>query len=252
MYRLTFSGDEDLLDVVLPLLPGGVREDGDAYAAYSGAPFSDGGAASSPAAWSRRCRPTGSSARMGGGVVISGVVWHPLAVRSRDRRADRRRGRAARERVRVRLAPDDADVRRAAAASWSRAGASPTSAAASGTLAIVAAKLGWAPVVGVDRVPVAIEVARENVARNGVSVDVAVCRPRRRRRPARRRAAGQRAAARARARGRGGRCERPPRDRVRDRHRTRCRTSSRATRAGFEVAQGLGTEDEWIALRLSC
>ena len=38
-----------------------------------------------------------------------------------------------------------------------------------GTLAIVAAKLGWAPVVGVDRVPVAIEVAHENVERNGVS-----------------------------------------------------------------------------------
>ena len=43
-----------------------------------------------------------------------------------------------------------------------------------GTLAIVAAKLGWAPVVGVDRVPVAIEVGRENVARNGVPVRLAV------------------------------------------------------------------------------
>src|SRR4051794_22182325 len=43
-----------------------------------------------------------------------------------------------------------------------------------GTLAIAAAKLGWGPVVGVDRVPVAIEVARENVERNGVPVEVAV------------------------------------------------------------------------------
>ena len=43
-----------------------------------------------------------------------------------------------------------------------------------GTLAIVAAKLGFAPVVGVDRVPVAIEVAHENVARNAVAVDFAV------------------------------------------------------------------------------
>jgi ribosomal protein L11 methyltransferase len=43
-----------------------------------------------------------------------------------------------------------------------------------GTLAIAAAKLGWAPVVAVDRVPVAIEVARENVQRNGVDVDCAV------------------------------------------------------------------------------
>jgi ribosomal protein L11 methyltransferase len=44
-----------------------------------------------------------------------------------------------------------------------------------GTLAIAAAKLGWEPVVAVDRVPIAIEVARENVQRNAVSVDCAVC-----------------------------------------------------------------------------
>ena len=43
-----------------------------------------------------------------------------------------------------------------------------------GTLAIAAAKLGWAPVVAVDRVPIAIEVARENVERNGVAVTCAV------------------------------------------------------------------------------
>jgi ribosomal protein L11 methyltransferase len=39
-----------------------------------------------------------------------------------------------------------------------------------GTLAIAAAKLGWAPVVGVDRVAGAVEQARENVARNSVEV----------------------------------------------------------------------------------
>ena len=73
MYRLTFSGDEDLLDAVLPLLPGGVREDGDAYAAYSGAPFPDGvleltgGVVDEvPADWKQR--------KMGAGVVIGGVV----------------------------------------------------------------------------------------------------------------------------------------------------------------------------------
>jgi ribosomal protein L11 methyltransferase len=43
-----------------------------------------------------------------------------------------------------------------------------------GTLAIAAAKLGWAPVVGVDRVDVAVEVARENVARNEVAVECVV------------------------------------------------------------------------------
>ena len=58
---------------------------------------------------------------------------HPLAVRSRVADArDRCRHRAARERVRLRLAPDDADVRGAAAAAARRAARSPTSAAASG------------------------------------------------------------------------------------------------------------------------
>ena len=122
-----------------------------------------------------------------------------------------------------------------------------------GTLAIVAAKLGWAPVVGVDRVPVAIEVARENVARNGVAVECAVADlavddvplaplllvnapP-----PVHERVVGV-------DDGRG-----PARDRVRHRGRGGRRTWSRGYRAvGFEVAQALGTEDEWIALRLSC
>jgi ribosomal protein L11 methyltransferase len=43
-----------------------------------------------------------------------------------------------------------------------------------GVLAIAAAKLGWAPVVAVDRMPVAIEVAGENIARNAVSVAASV------------------------------------------------------------------------------
>ncbi len=70
-----------------------------------------------------------------------------------------------------------------------------------GTLAIVASKLGWAPVVGVDRVPVAIEVGRENVARNGVPVELAVTDLAVRRRAAGAAAARQRAAAGAGARG---------------------------------------------------
>jgi ribosomal protein L11 methyltransferase len=121
-----------------------------------------------------------------------------------------------------------------------------------GTLAIVAAKLGWAPVVGVDRVPVAIEVARENVERNGVFVDVAVADlavddvplaplllvnapP-------------------------------PVHERVAHSLDDTVRhvivsgivanevepvlTAYRAR--GFDAAAALGTEDEWIALRLSC
>ena len=121
-----------------------------------------------------------------------------------------------------------------------------------GTLAIVAAKLGWTPVVGVDRVPVAIEVARENVERNGVFVDVAVADlavddvplaalllvnapP-----PVHERVAAAIDAS--------------------VRHVIVCGivanevepvlAAYRAT--GFDAAAALGTEDEWIALRLSC
>ena len=75
MYRLTFSGDEDLLDVVLPLLPGGVHDDSP-YVAYSAAPFSEavlaatGGALDEvPADWKLR--------QMSAGVVIG-----PVGIRS--------------------------------------------------------------------------------------------------------------------------------------------------------------------------
>jgi ribosomal protein L11 methyltransferase len=44
----------------------------------------------------------------------------------------------------------------------------------SGVVAIAAAKLGFAPVRAGDNDPVAVEVTRENAARNGVAVDAAV------------------------------------------------------------------------------
>ncbi len=40
-----------------------------------------------------------------------------------------------------------------------------------GTLAIAAARLGWGPVAGVDRMAGAVDAARANGARNGVAVD---------------------------------------------------------------------------------
>ena len=43
-----------------------------------------------------------------------------------------------------------------------------------GTLAIAAARLGWSPVAGVDRMAGAVDVARANGERNGVAVDWAV------------------------------------------------------------------------------
>jgi ribosomal protein L11 methyltransferase len=41
----------------------------------------------------------------------------------------------------------------------------------SGVIAIAAVRLGFGPVVAVDADPVAVEVARENAARNGVAID---------------------------------------------------------------------------------
>jgi ribosomal protein L11 methyltransferase len=120
-----------------------------------------------------------------------------------------------------------------------------------GTLAIVAAKLGWAPVVGVDRVPVAIEVALENVARNDVSVACAVADlavdevpleslllvnappP-----------VQYRVAATVDATVRHVIVSGIVASEVPD-------VIARYKDAGFEVGQALGTEDEWIALRLS-
>jgi ribosomal protein L11 methyltransferase len=121
-----------------------------------------------------------------------------------------------------------------------------------GTLAIVAARLGWAPVVGVDRVPVAIEVARENVTRNGVSVECAVsdlavdevplaplllvnAPP-----PVHERVAAALTDAVRHVIVSGIVSDEVP------------GVLARYRAAGYDVAQALGTEDEWIALRLSC
>lgn len=250
MYRLTFSGDEDLLDVVLPLLPAGVHADGDDFVAFSGAPFpravleATGGAVDEvPADWRRR--------QVGSGVVISGVV----SIRAPFERASG--------------APIDVVVERRGSAFGS--GSHPTTqmcvalllelepgggvadlGCGVGTLAIVAAKLGWAPVVGVDRVPVAIEVARENVERNGVQVDVAVADlavddvplaevllvnapP-----PVHERVAGA-LTEQVRHVIVSGIVSHEVEDVVK-----------RYGERGFKVAKALGTEDEWIALRLSC
>ncbi|MDA0182679.1 50S ribosomal protein L11 methyltransferase [Solirubrobacter phytolaccae] len=248
MYRLTFSGDEDLLDVVLPLLPAGVHTDGDELVAFSGAPFppavleATGGAVDEvPADWRQR--------QVGSGVVISGVV----SIRSPFEQKS--------------SAPIEVVVERRGSAFGS--GSHPTTqmcvalllelepsggvadlGCGVGTLAIVAAKLGWAPVVGVDRVPVAIEVARENAARNAVNIDLAVsdlaiddpplaevllvnAPP----------PVHARVAAAVDERVRHVIVSGIVADEVEDVVKAY---------AGFKVAKALGTEDEWIALRLSC
>ena len=52
-----------MLDVVLPLLPGGVREDDDAFVAYSGAPFGSAVLEAARGVVDEKCPPTGSGAR---------------------------------------------------------------------------------------------------------------------------------------------------------------------------------------------
>lgn len=44
----------------------------------------------------------------------------------------------------------------------------------SGVLAIVAARLGWGPLVAVDNQPLSVEIAGENAQRNGIEMDVGV------------------------------------------------------------------------------
>ena len=106
--------------------------------------------------------------------------------------------------------------------------------------------------VGVDRVPVAIEVARENVERNGVEVACAVADL----------ATDEVPLASLLL------VNAPPpvQHRVAQELDERVRhiivsgivsdeaqeVIERYAARGFEVKQGLGTEDEWIALRLSC
>lgn len=264
MYRASFRVAEDekeaLLDALLPLLPAGVREDGELLSTISGAPPDRAALEAAagrpldgweieevPADWRVRRALQG-----GGGVVVGGRVairspWDSPPGEDLVDVVVERRGSAFGSgshpttqmcvALLLELEPegDVADL-----------------GCGVGTLAIVAAKLGWEPVVAVDRVPVAIEVAQENVERNGVAVECAVADlavdpvplaslllinapP-------------------------------PVHERVVASLDARVRhvivsgivaeeveavlTAYRG--AGFEVANALGTEDEWIALRLSC
>jgi len=256
MFRTSFRSPEDdreaLLDAILPLLPSGVHEDGDRLVTFSGAPFSravldlleDWAVDEVPADW--KSRRTGEGVVIGGRVCIRSPFDPPPAEGIVDVVVERRGsafGSGSHPTTQMcvalllELSPD---------------GGAADLGCGVGTLAIVAAKLGWAPVVGVDRVPVAIEVGRENVARNGVAVQLEVADlaveplplaplllvnapP-------------------------------PVQERViasmtgEVRHVIVSGIVADEVPAvvagykgvGFDVAQALGTEDEWIALRLSC
>jgi len=259
-FRVEEDEKEALLDVLLPLLPAGVHENGSSLAVFSAAPFSrsaleaaagrslDGWAvAEVPADWRSR------RALLGGGGVIVGErvsIRSPWDVVPSSELIDvvvERRGSAfgsgshPTTQMCVALMLD-----------LSASGGAADLGCGVGTLAIVAAKLGWSPVVAVDRVPVAIEVAGENVARNGVEVACAVADL----------AEDDVPVATLLL------VNAPPPVHARVvaaitpevRHvivsgivAEEVDTVLAGYRSvGFEVAAALGTEDEWIALRLSC
>ena len=261
MFRTTFLSPaddrEDLLDALLPLLPNGVREGEDVLVTVSGAPLDraaleaaagralDGWAVEEvPADWRRR--------RGGEGVVVAGRVsirspWDPAPPEGVIDVVVERRGSAFGS-----GSHPTTQMCVALMLALTPEGGAADLGCGVGTLAIVAAKLGWAPVVGVDRVPVAIEVARENVARNGVDVSVAVADlavdevplaalllvnapP-----PVQERVVASMTAEVRHVIVSGIVAEEVP------------AVVAGYRGAGFEVAEALGTEDEWIALRLSC
>ena len=259
-FRVAADEKEAVLDALLPLLPAGVHENGELLSVFSGVPLSQAvmeAAAGRPLAeWTLEEVPADWRARrlrLGeGGVVVGGRIsirspWEPPAAGGLIDIVVERRGGAfgsgSHPTTQMCLSLLlDVDV----------CGGAVDLGCGVGTLAIAAAKLGWSPVVGVDRVPVAIEVARENVARNGVPVDCAVvdlavdpvplaplllvnAPP-----PVHARVAEAMT------------------DEVR--HVIVSGIVAEEVEAvlagyhavGFEAAAALGTEDEWIALRLSC
>ena len=265
MYRTSFRSAEDerepLLDALLPLLPGGVREGPDTVTVISGAPLDR------------------AALEAAAGRTLEDWTVEEVPADWRLRREDE--GVVIGDRVCIRSPWDrepprsvvDVVIERRGASSFG-SGSHPTTqmcvllmlelepaggaadlGCGVGTLAIVAAKLGWAPVVGVDRVPGAIEVGRENVQRNGVDVALSVADLERDEVPL-----APLVLVNA-----------PPP--VHERVIEALRGTSGVVRhviasgivtqevtpvvrgyesVGFTVANALGTEDEWLALRLSC
>ena len=263
-FRVPEDRKEDVLDALLPMLPSGVHEqegggwvelsaiagalpERSALEAAAGRALDGWEITEVPADWRRRRALQG-----GGGVVVAGRVairspWDsPPAEGIVDVLVERRGsafGSGSHPTTQMcvalllELEPD---------------GSVADLGCGVGTLAIAAAKLGWSPVVAVDRVEVAIEVARENVERNGVEVACAVADlavedvpsaslllvnapP----------SVHERVVASLDSSVRHVIVSGIVAEEVED-------VLTRYRGAGFEVANALGTEDEWIALRLSC
>jgi ribosomal protein L11 methyltransferase len=181
-FRVPAADKEAVLDALLPLLPAGVREDDEVLSCVAGA------------------LPSRHVLEAAAGRALEGFAEADVPADWRERRARFGGGGVlVRDRVLIRspwdppAPPDVVDVVVERRGSAFGSGSHPTTqmcvalmlalepsggaadlGCGVGTLAIAAAKLGWAPVVAVDRVAVAVDVARENAARNGVPIDCAV------------------------------------------------------------------------------
>jgi ribosomal protein L11 methyltransferase len=177
-FRVPEADKEEVLDALLPLLPAGVREDDEELSSCAGT------------------LPARAVLEAAAGRVLADFVEEDVPADWRERRARFGGGGVlVRDRVLIRspwdppAAPGLVDVVVERRGSAFGSGSHPTTqmcvalmldlepcggaadlGCGVGTLAIAAAKLGWGPVVAVDRVAVAVEQARENVARNGVEV----------------------------------------------------------------------------------
>jgi ribosomal protein L11 methyltransferase len=187
MRRIAFTASPDdkerLLDAVLPLLPAGIREreqpDGTVEISSVGPEL-----------------PPRERLERAAGAELAGWRSQEVPADWRARRALFGTGYEIAGRIVVRSpwdsAPEDPDVidivvERAGSAFGSGShpttrmclelmlGLEPSGGAVDlgcgiGVLALAAARLGWAPVTGVDRAPEAIEAAVENAVRNGVDI----------------------------------------------------------------------------------
>ena len=183
-FRLPAEEKEDLLDALMPLLPAGIREraagEGEielttvaaapperaALEAAAGRPLAGWQEEDVPADWrARRARFGGGAHVVGGRLRVRSPGDPPGGENLVDLVIERGgggfgSGSHATTRMCLALLLELDPARGAADLGCGL-----------GTLAIAAARLGWSPVVAVDRMEGAVAAARANGARNGVQVD---------------------------------------------------------------------------------